>query len=110
MDQLAELGVWKWLLEHVAIPMLGGMWGALAWWVKMIADKFERVESQHKSDLVSLQQRLTTMDHDIAETYARRDDVKEGFAQLRNEQRDGFAAVERKLDRLVDHALKGREG
>lgn len=99
MQEVAELGLWKWAIEHIAIPLLGGLWGALAWWVKMIADKFSRIESQQKSDSADLHARISAMDRDHADTYARRDDVREIVARI-----DG------KLDVLLKHALRDSQG
>ncbi len=99
MQEASELGLIKWAVEHIAIPLLGGLWGALAWWVKMISDKFTRVETQHKEDVADLHDRITSMDRAHAETYSRRDDVREGFARL-----------DSKLDVLLKHALKDGQG
>ncbi len=99
MHEVAEWGLVKWLLEHVAIPLLGGLWGALAWWVKMIADKFERVEAAQKKETAEIHARISTLDRDHAETYARRDDVREIVARI-----DG------KLDVLLKHALRDSQG
>jgi hypothetical protein len=94
-----DIGLWKWVVQHVAIPLLGGLWAALGWWVKMIADKFTRLEDAHKEETAEIHARISALDRDHANTYARRDDVREGFARI-----DG------KLDVLLKHALKDAQG
>jgi hypothetical protein len=94
-----DIGLWKWVVQHVAIPLLGGLWAALGWWVKMISDKFTRLEDTHKEEMAEIHARISALDRDHANTYARRDDVREGFARI-----DG------KLDVLLKHALKDAQG
>ena len=96
---MIELGLWKWFLEHIAIPLLGGMWSALAWWVHTIGSRFSRMEERHSKDAEATQKRLSDMDQRNADTYARQDYV-----------RDGFGRIEGKLDLLVKHALGDRQG
>lgn len=99
MQEAAELGLWKWAIEHIAIPLLGGLWTALAWWVQLIAGKFQKMEERHAADTMALHQKLSGMEREHADTYARRDDVREGFAR-----------IEGKLDTLVKHALRDSQG
>jgi hypothetical protein len=94
-----DLGLWKWFVQHVAIPLLSGLWAAIAWWVKMIADKFTRLEDTHKEELAAIHALISAIDREATNTYARRDDVREGFARI-----DG------KLDVLLKHALKDSQG
>jgi hypothetical protein len=99
VHEITELGLFKWMVENIAVPLLGGMWTALAWWVKLISDKFGKVEAAQKSDTADIHDRISAMERNHAETYARRDDVREGFARI-----DG------KLDVLLKHALKDSQG
>ena len=99
MHDLAELGLIKWLVSNVAVPLLGGMWGLLAWWVKMVADKFTKLETKQTKDAETLHERITNLDREHASTYARRDDVREGFAR-----------IDSKLDVLLKHALRDSQG
>lgn len=99
MHEVAELGLWKWVVEHIAIPLLGGGWAALAWWVKMIADRFAKIEKRQSDSETQIAARFAAADQRNADTYARQDYVREGFARL-----------EGKLDILVKHALKDSQG
>lgn len=99
MHELAELGLIKWLISNVAVPLLGGMWALLAWWVKMISEKFARLEDRQEKDADALHDRITNLDREHASTYARRDDVREGFAR-----------IDSKLDVLLKHALRDSQG
>lgn len=99
MHELSELGLIKWLVSNVAIPLLGGLWGLLAWWVKMIADKFSKLEKRIGESEAQINARITAGDQRNADTYARQDYVREGFGRL-----------EGKLDILVKHALKDSQG
>lgn len=99
MQEAAEIGLWKWLIEHVAVPLLSGLWAVLAWWVQLIATRFQKMEDRHAADTMALHQKLSSLDQAHAEMYARRDDVREGFARI-----DG------KLDVLLKHALKDSQG
>lgn len=99
MHEIAEIGLLKWLISNVAVPLLGGMWGLLAWWVKMISDKFTRLEDKQTADAKAVAERITDLDREHASTYARRDDVREGFAR-----------IDSKLDVLLKHALRDSQG
>jgi hypothetical protein len=99
MHDAIGFGLWKWAVEHIAIPLLGGLWMALAWWIKLVTDKFSTLETKQSSDTDSLHARITEMGRENASTYARRDDVREGFARI-----DG------KLDVLLKHALRDSQG
>lgn len=99
MHELAELGLIKWLISNVAVPLLGGMWALLAWWVKMISEKFSKLEDRQEKDADALHDRITNLDREHASTYARRDDVREGFAR-----------IDSKLDVLLKHALRDSQG
>lgn len=110
MQEMAEIGLIKWLVSNVAVPLLGGMWWLLAWWVKMIAQKFERLESKQATDVKALFDRVSDIDKENASTYARREDLKEGLTHMREDMHTGFANVEKKLDTLMRHALKDSQG
>lgn len=99
MQELSELGIIKWGIEHIAVPLLGGLWGALAWWVNLIAAKFQKLEDKQSADSRALTERIADLDRQSAATYARRDDVK-----------DGFARIDAKLDVLLKHALRESQG
>jgi Tfp pilus assembly protein PilO len=94
-----DIGLWKWVVQHVAIPLLGGLWAALGWWVKMISDKFARLEDTHKEEMAEIHARITASDQRNADRYATQDYVREGFGR-----------IEGKLDLLVKHALKDAQG
>ena len=95
MHEISELGLFKWMVENIAIPLIGGMWAALAWWVKLISDRFTKVEKRVSESEKQINDRITAGDQRNADTYARQDYVREGFAR-----------IESKLDILVKHALK----
>lgn len=99
MQEMVELGVWKWLIEHVAIPFLGGVSGFLAFWINALHNRLSKMQDDQDNAEKALHERITNMQRDHAETYARRDDVREGFAR-----------IEGKLDTLVRHALKDGQG
>jgi len=99
MHESIELGIWRWIIENVAIPLLGGAASAIAWWVKMVSDRLRRTEEAHEEKITLLHARISALDRDTANTYARRDDVREWFARI-----DG------KLDVLLKHALKDSQG
>jgi hypothetical protein len=99
MHEITELGLIKWAVENIAIPLLGGMWTALAWWVKLIADKFSKIEKRVAESEAQINARITASDQRNADTYARQDYVREGFVR-----------IESKLDLLVRHALKDSQG
>ena len=99
MHEISELGVVKWAVENIALPLLGGLWGALAWWVNVIAAKFSKLEDKHSADNKAIHERITALDRHNADTYARQEYVREGFAR-----------IESKLDLLVKHALKDSQG
>ncbi len=99
MQEAAEWGLVKWFTEHIAIPLVGGLWSALSLWVFSIARRFKKMEEKQAADTMAIITKLSTMDREHAETYARRDDVREGFARL-----DG------KLDVLLKHALRDSQG
>lgn len=110
MHDLAEIGIIKWFISNVAVPLLGGLWGLLAWWIKMISDKFARLENKQAEDVKALFERVAESDKENSSTYARRDDLKEGLAHMREDMHTGFANVEKKLDTLMRHALKDAQG
>jgi hypothetical protein len=94
-----DIGLWKWVVQHVAIPLLGGLWAAIAWWVKMIADKFSKLEKRMSETETQINARITASDQRNADKYATQDYVREGFGR-----------IEGKLDLLVKHALKDSQG
>ena len=94
-----DIGLWKWVVQHVAIPLLGGLWAAIAWWVKMIADKFSKLEKRIGESEAQINARITAADQRNADKYATQDYVREGFGR-----------IEGKLDLLVKHALKDSQG
>lgn len=99
MQEMVELGVWKWLIEHVAIPLLGGVSGFLALWLNALHSRLAKIQDAQDDVKNQLHERVTNMQLDHAETYARRDDVREGFVR-----------IEGKLDTLLKHALKDVQG
>jgi hypothetical protein len=99
MHEVSEFGLIKWLVSNVAIPLLGGLWGLLAWWVKMIADKFSKLEKRIGESETQINARITAADQRNADKYATQDYVREGFGR-----------IEGKLDLLVKHALKDSQG
>jgi hypothetical protein len=110
MQEAAELGLWKWLIEHVAVPLLSGLWAALAWWIQLIANRFQKLEERHAADTMAINAKIAALDREHTETYARRDDLREGMAHMREDMHAGFANVEKKLDTLMRHALKDSQG
>ena len=99
MHEIAELGLIKWLVSNVAVPLLTGVSGLIAWWVKMIADRLTGVEKRITETEAQINARMAATDQRNADTYARQDYVREGFGRL-----------EGKLDILVKHALKDSQG
>jgi hypothetical protein len=99
MHDIAEIGLIKWFVSNVGVPLLGGMWGLLAWWVKMIADKFAKLEKLIGKTELQINARITAADQRNADKYATQDYVREGFGR-----------IEGKLDLLVKHALKDSQG
>lgn len=53
-----------------------------------------------RADHQALVKRHNDLEHSIPETYARRDDVKDGFAEMRAQH----AEIARKLDRLIERS------
>lgn len=94
MSDVPDPNLWRWVIEHVATPLLTGLWGALAYWVNTISQKFKDMDKRHEEATRELRDKLGGIEKHSAETYARRDDVREGFQQ-----------VSAKLDLLIDHAL-----
>ncbi len=94
-----EVTLWKWLIEHVAIPLLGGGFSAVSYWVHQLGKKLSDMRAQQQADTNDFHRRLSDLQAFSNDTYARRDDVREGFARM-----------EGKLDILVKHALKDTQG
>lgn len=99
MHEVSEFGLVRWLVENIAIPLLGGVFSAFAWWIKMISDKVSRVETRLVQTEAQINARITKGDERNADKYATQDYVREGFGRL-----------EGKLDILVKHALKDSQG
>jgi hypothetical protein len=90
--------------------LLSGLWAALAWWIQLIANRFQKLEERHAADTMAINAKIAALDREHTETYARRDDLREGMAHMREDMHAGFANVEKKLDTLMRHALKDSQG
>lgn len=95
----SDPGLWRAFIEHVATPLLAGLWSALAYWINTISGKFRDMDRRQEEQAREFRDKLRQVEQHSAETYARRDDVREGFSQ-----------VTAKLDILIKHALKDGEG
>ncbi len=98
-----EAGLIKWIVEIV----LGGATAAVGWWVNHVQTEHRDLRDKQEADVKELRERQTADATDLhdritrhqqqsADTYARRDDVREGFAR-----------IEQELDQLVEHAMHG---
>ena len=96
-----EAGFLKWIVELG----LGGFTTAIGWWVNGVQTEHRSLRKKQEEDAKALRDRQTADAADLhdritrhqqqsADTYARRDDVREGFAR-----------IEQKLDQLVEHAM-----
>lgn len=94
MSDIPDPNLWRWFIEHVATPLLTGLWGLLAYWINSISQKFKEMDQRQTTASRDMHDKITSVERHNAETYARRDDVREGFQQ-----------VTAKLDLLIEHAL-----
>ena len=98
-----EAGLFKWAVE----VLLGAISAGIGWWVSNVQTEHralrekqdtdaKAIRDRQSSDAAELHERITRHQQQSADTYARRDDVREGFAR-----------IESKLDQLVEHAMHG---
>ena len=99
MHEVSEFVLVRWLVENIAVPLLGGIFSAFAWWIKMIGEKVSCVEKRITETETQINARITASDQRNADKYATQDYVREGFGR-----------IEGKLDLLVKHALKDSQG
>ena len=96
-----EAGFLRWIVEI----LLGLVSASIAWWVNNMQTEHRTLREKQESDAKALRDkqgadasdlhdRITRHQQQSADTYARRDDVREGFAR-----------IEGKLDQLVEHAM-----
>lgn len=87
-----EGSLFRWIFEM----LLGGLSAAIAWWVNNVQSEHRALRDKQITDTSDLHDRLTRHQQQSADTYARRDDVREAFSR-----------IEAKLDQLVEHAIHG---
>lgn len=83
--------LWRWLLEHFAVPFVGGIWAGLAYWVNMISNKFKTLEERQKKGEDEWRERLGNLVADLPKTYA-----------TKTETAAAIKEVGEKMDRHLD--------
>jgi len=80
--------LWRWLLEHFAVPFVGGIWAGLAYWVNKISNNFKSLENRQEKSDSEWREKLGTLVADLPKTYATKAETSQTIKEAVSEMKD----------------------
>lgn len=74
--------LWRWLLEHFAVPFVGGIWAGLAYWVNMISSKFKTLEQRQTDGEREWREKFGALSADLPKTYATKPELAKAIEDV----------------------------